>query len=79
MKWLQLSDLHIKDAAIWEQMKKSYTKIISEESINFVVVTGDLHNYGEDYTETKSFFDQIIKDAKIEKTSLFVVPGNHDS
>ena len=79
MKWLQLSDLHIKECADWEMMKKSYTKMISNTKIDFIIVTGDLHNYDEDYSETERFFDEILVAANLEKKDLFIIPGNHDS
>lgn len=60
-------------------MRKSYSKILSEEEIDFIVVTGDLHNYGVDYTETKKLLDEILLARKLEKSSLFIVTGNHDS
>ncbi len=79
MNWLQISDLHIKDCADWEIMKVSYREILSAKKIDFVIVTGDLHNDGEDYEETKKFLDVIISATGIDKNSLYTIPGNHDS
>jgi len=79
MKWLQLSDLHIKENSQWEMMKTSYKNILSNEQIDFMVITGDLHDFGDDYSKTTEFLDEIINITKIEKESLFIIPGNHDS
>ncbi len=79
MKWLQLSDLHIKECTDWQLMKKSYKKILETQNIDFAIVTGDLHNITDDYEDTKSFLDLILSAANIDKNSLYIIPGNHDA
>ena len=53
---------------------------------DFVFVTGDLAYSGTeaDYTDgdgltVRSFLDRLCKAAQIDKSCLFVVPGNHDT
>ena len=80
MKWLQISDLHIKQSASWSLMKSAYEKMLSKEKIDFILVTGDLHNYNDDdYSKTKEFLNMIVSATKIDKNNLIIIPGNHDS
>lgn len=76
---MQISDLHIKRCADWEIMKKSYIKAIPKENIDFIIVTGDLHNHDEEYSETENFLNEIKEATTLDKSDFFIIPGNHDS
>ncbi len=78
MKWLQISDLHITEGTDWELMKQSYEKTLGNKGVEFIVITGDLHQYSHDYSETETFLDLILSATKLTKDKLYIVPGNHD-
>lgn len=76
---LQLSDLHIAASTDWELMKIGYKKIINNNQIDMVLVTGDLHNFGTDYTLAEMFLENLLKELNLTKNNIFFIPGNHDS
>ncbi len=78
MKWLQISDLHISEGTDWELMKQSYINNLINKDIDFIIITGDLHEYSKNYDETKEFLDQILLATNLTKDELYIVPGNHD-
>lgn len=82
MKWLHLSDLHIKDNADWKIYLKDLKKFCCNNGpIDLVVVTGDYHDYKDksDFSKSASFLNQIMKDLNLDiNKDLFLVPGNHD-
>ena len=47
---------------------------------NFIVVSGDIAFSGADkeYKLAAAFFDDLLKTTDLDKSRLFVVPGNHD-
>lgn len=77
--WLQISDLHIFDNTELNIMKEAYARLPHIDKVQFLVITGDLHQYKEDYTKTLEFLEFLVELFKIEKTDVFIVPGNHDS
>lgn len=77
--WLQISDLHIFDNTDWKIMQEAYEKLPYKDMVKFIVVTGDLHQYGDDYKKTIEFLNNILTFFGISKKNLFIVPGNHDS
>jgi len=77
--WLQISDLHIFDGTDWNIMQEAYKKIIKNINIGFVLVTGDLHQYRDNYDKTKEFLNNLINMLGIGKENIYIVPGNHDS
>ncbi len=79
MKWLQISDLHAINSTEWKLMQAAYFKKLKDEKIDFVVVTGDLHNYNDDYVNTKEFLKILVDKIKIDISKLYIVPGNHDA
>lgn len=76
--WLQISDLHIFDNTEWELMQDAYRKLESRHNIKFIIVTGDLHQYNDDYTKTINFLCKMVDFFGLEKKDVFIVPGNHD-
>ncbi len=77
--WLQISDLHIYDNTEWNIMQKAFERLPNKNSIKFVVITGDLHQYGEDYSKTIFFLNKLVEILELSKEDIFIVPGNHDS
>ena len=82
IKWLHISDLHIgkenDDNIEWRMLRKD----LSFLDFDFMVFTGDLHNYGSG----KEGFEKgirVIKEIAVEyglniMKDVFIVPGNHD-
>ena len=82
IRWLHISDLHIKNKADWNSFKKELVaKCEKIGVIDFVVVTGDFHDFSDkgDFSLAEAFLKQLMKELKLDiQKSLFVVPGNHD-
>lgn len=82
IRWLHISDLHIKNKADWNNFK---TELISRckksGKIDLVIVTGDFHDFIDrtDFSLAKDFLRQLIDTLGLDiRKDLFVVPGNHD-
>lgn len=78
IQWLQISDLHIFDSTNWDLMKNAYERQLSNKKIDFLIITGDLHQYGDDYCKTLEFLENLVSLLNLEKKDVFIVPGNHD-
>ena len=65
--WLQISDLHIFDNTELNIMKEAYARLPHIDKVQFLVITGDLHQYKEDYTKTLEFLEFLVELFKIEK------------
>jgi len=89
IKWLHLSDFHIKlyedykTSPIFEALKEDIVELMKKHLINsfdFIIVTGDLAFYGkhEDYKGVKTLLDNIKNYTHTPKKRIFIVPGNHD-
>lgn len=76
--YLQLSDLHIFESTDWNIMQRKYKQLL-KHNIKFIVITGDLHQYGQNYDATKIFLGNLLKIFNLTKKDLFLVPGNHDA
>lgn len=77
--WLQLSDLHIYDNVNWTIAENAFKLLRKKEKINFILVTGDLHEYKNDYTKTIIFLNKLLDCFELTKRDIFIIPGNHDS
>ncbi|MGY3667180.1 MAG: metallophosphoesterase family protein [Roseburia sp. 1XD42-69] len=82
IRWLHISDLHIKNKADWNSYRKELLKKCSEiGKINLVIVTGDFHDFsdGVDFEYAKSFLRELVKKLELDiGYDLFLIPGNHD-
>ena len=82
IRWLHISDLHICDQADWNNYKKELIIKCKEiGKIDFVVVTGDYHDFEDknDFQDAANFLKKLIKDLGLDiSRDLFMVPGNHD-
>lgn len=89
--WLHLSDLHCKGEAdydsnivldaLWEDIKRRQEIDPALTTLNFACLTGDLAYSGTEkeyqFIKTKVLPD-LLDTTGLDKTKLFVVPGNHD-
>ena len=82
IRWLHISDLHIKNRADWNNYRKELFKKCSEiGKVNLVIVTGDFHDFsdGADFEMAKNFLRELVKKLELDITNdLFLIPGNHD-
>lgn len=77
--WIQISDLHIFDNTDWKIMQEAYKKLPFKDNIKFILVTGDLHQYGDNYKNTAIFLNGLLNFYGLTEKNIFIVPGNHDS
>ena len=84
IKWLHLSDIHFLFSNFETNFLRrdfiSKLKSHSEfEPFTFVFVTGDITNQNGGYPDTLSkFIEDLLIALNIDKSRLFIVPGNHD-
>lgn len=76
--WLHISDLHIFENLEWNSLKDSFNRLKKECEINFILITGDLHQYNTGYERTLEFLNQLSNILDIKKEYFYIVPGNHD-
>lgn len=76
---LQLSDLHIFDNTEWNVMQEAYSNLPYRDKVKCVIITGDLHQYRDDYRKTQFFLNKLLDFYCLSKKDIFIVPGNHDS
>ncbi len=77
IRWLQLSDLHMFDSTTMRRQKEKLFERF-KETIDFIIITGDLHQYGKSYSLTLSFLNELVSEMGIGKKDIIIVPGNHD-
>lgn len=77
IRWIQLSDLHMYDSTDVERQKRKLYEQFAERT-DFVVVTGDLHQYGKNYDMAFVFLKELVLRFGIERTDVVIIPGNHD-
>lgn len=88
ISWLHLSDLHLKLSDSYNQ-SRLLTALLADvdeqfrrhnASPDFVVLTGDLAFSGqpEEYGIASQFLDELLARVALDRSRLFLVPGNHD-
>lgn len=78
IRWLQISDLHMFNSTDLEYQKKSLVNQFGAKT-DFIVVSGDLHQYRSDYSMTIRFLEHLVDGFNIRKKDVYIVPGNHDA
>ena len=82
VRWLHISDLHIRNQADWNNYSLELIKKCKEiGEIKFVVVTGDFHDFSEkeDFKKSTIFLQSLMTELRLDiAQDLFVIPGNHD-
>ena len=87
LRWLHLSDFHLKATNKWSQdvvLKTLLADISSRypapNSVDFIFVTGDLAFSGksEEYFLVEEFLTQLLTVTGVPVDRLMMVPGNHD-
>lgn len=87
LRWLHISDFHIKPKSSYDRDRvlgalcKSI-KHVEERfgRLDFIIASGDIAFSGkaDEYAEATRFLDRLLNAASLDKSRLFVVPGNHD-
>uniref|UniRef100_UPI0040565368 metallophosphoesterase n=1 Tax=Agathobacter sp. TaxID=2021311 RepID=UPI0040565368 len=74
---LHLSDWHLMEDSTHNNMiVRQLTKYLP---IDILVVTGDLKQFGADYTRTLEILNRLKMELNLTPKDIFIVPGNHDS
>lgn len=87
IRWLHISDFHMSGSQSYDADRvlgalcRSLPALRARSGqLDFVIVSGDvaLSGKADEYERATALFDRLLSDAEIDKTRLFVVPGNHD-
>ena len=88
LTWLHVSDFHFKDDDPYDRDVVLNSLISAvEEKVRLkdicpdcIFVTGDIAHSGreQEYTAASDFFDKLREVSALDKSRLFIVPGNHD-
>lgn len=86
LRWLHLSDLHFdtSDPVDRDFMLDSLCDFIKtysqRKAIDLIFISGDLAYSGkaQEYAKFGVFLERLICQAGVERSHIFVVPGNHD-
>ena len=86
-RWIHVSDFHFTDADPYGRnvvLRALVEQVRWQREHGFqahvIFATGDIANRGlaSEYEPASVFFDNLLRAAGLEKSDLFVVPGNHD-
>ena len=87
LRWLHLSDFHLKCADKWSQdvvlktlLDDISTRYSVQNSVDFIFITGDLafSRKSEEYRLVEEFINQLLQITGVPVDRLMMVPGNHD-
>lgn len=84
MRWVVLSDIHVKFAENLKtpELREKLISYLEEDrkkngTYDFVLILGDvMYKYNKDGSE--QYIEQLLSACGIEKEQLFICPGNHD-
>ena len=85
--WLHISDLHVRGGDPYDRdvVLRALVKSVAEyrgrgRAPDVIFATGDIAHAGKppEYEIAGKFFDDLLAAAKLNKSRLFVIPGNHD-
>ncbi len=73
-KFAFVTDTHIGNSTSYEDLRRTVQDINADTSLHFVVVTGDITEFGSDneLKQAKQILDSLNK-------KWYVIPGNHDA
>ena len=88
VRWIHISDWHVTDppsrdcVAVLKALAKDIEHLNSSLSFcpDFIVHTGDIAFSGQEkeYDAAIPYLTNVVKAAGVDRTRLFLVPGNHD-
>lgn len=82
IKWAHLSDIHhmyknYKTTLLRDKLMEYLSS--NKSNVDYLFITGDISDRGSEYgTEVREFLDCVINAVEIEKSEIFIIPGNHD-
>ena len=84
MKWVVLSDLHMKfknctTEIARKKLREALKKESEKEKISFILITGDCFHHNEgDVHAVKKFIADIAEACDLKEDKVILCPGNHD-
>lgn len=78
IKILQISDFHYVETTAHKMMMQKVCDKIRNINPDILLITGDLHNYGNDFEPFKQYIKALMAEGKLKNSDVFIVPGNHD-
>jgi tetratricopeptide (TPR) repeat protein/predicted MPP superfamily phosphohydrolase len=85
--WLHISDFHVRGGDPYDRdvVLRALVESVAEyrkrgRSPDLIFATGDIAHGGkpEEYEIAGKFFDELLAAVNLPKSSLFIIPGNHD-
>ena len=87
LRWLHLSDFHLKKRDKWSQdvvletlLEDISNRYSGPNALDFIFITGDLAFSGrvEEYVLVENFLEKLLDVTRVPRSRLMMVPGNHD-
>ena len=78
IKIIQISDFHYVDTISHKMMRQKVCDKIRNINPDILLITGDLHNYGNDFEPFKQYVNELMVEGNLNNSDVFIVPGNHD-
>lgn len=78
IKIIQISDFHYADTTSHKMMRQRVCDKIRNINPDLLLITGDLHNYGNDFEPFKQYIKDLMAEGNLKNSDVFIVPGNHD-
>lgn len=87
LRWLHISDLHVKAGDTYEQrvvldafVRSIREGLLKDRPVDLVFCTGDIAYGGkkEEYELGRTYFEELAKALGIALDRFYLVPGNHD-
>lgn len=84
LRWIQLSDIHYSydnfdTTRMRDALLVKLKEVSSADKIEFLAITGDLAYKQSKYSKAmKDFLEKTYEVLHIDKSNVFLVPGNHD-
>ncbi len=82
-RWLHVSDLHsfshkIKTKVMLDSLIEELRDLNQKKKFSFLLITGDISNQNKGYAEAKELIYRIMESINLDKSKVFIIPGNHD-
>ena len=87
LRWLHLSDFHLKKKDKWSQdivletlLEDISNRYSNSNALDFIFITGDLAFSGraDEYVLVENFIEELLAVTRVPRDRLMMVPGNHD-
>lgn len=78
IKIMQISDFHYVETTAHKMMRQKVCDKIRNINPDILLITGDLHNYGNDFEPFKQYVNDLMVEGNLKNSDVFIVPGNHD-